>query len=184
MSHAGVALVNPQVIFDKAGIHKGMHVADFGCGRTGHFVFSLSRLVADVGVVYAVDVLKEVLVEIKSRCRSGGYENVQTIWSDIELPGRTAIPAETVDAIFFVNVLSLLKQHSAALGEAGRIIKPGGRVVVVDWSKNLGAVGPRPDALISPAIVIQKLQDSNFELVEQQSAGDYHYYVIGRKKVL
>ena len=59
-------------------------MADMGCGRTGHFVFPAARTVGNKGIVYAVDILKDVLQSLGSWIRSEGLENVQTIWSDIE----------------------------------------------------------------------------------------------------
>ena len=131
MSHAGVALVDPYLIFTKVGVAPGMHLADFGCGRTGHFIFSLSRLVGDTGVVYAVDILKDILEHIRGRVRSEGYDNIHTVWSDIERVGKTAIPESTLDGIFFVNVLSRMQAQTDSLQEAARLIKSGGFVVVV-----------------------------------------------------
>ncbi len=180
MSHAGVALVDPQAIFIKAGISPGMHVADFGCGRTGHFIFSLSRLVGENGIVYAVDILKEVLEYIRGRIRAEGYDNIHTIWSDIELSGKTAIPEGTLDGVFFVNVLSRITGQKETLAEAARLIKPGGFVVVVEWTRNLGAVGPTPDRLVLPE-TLSGLVPGALTVTGQEPAGDYHYYAILRK---
>lgn len=181
MSHAGVALVDPYVIFEKVGIKPGMHLADFGCGRTGHFIFSLSRLVGETGVVYAVDILKDVLENIKGRVRSEGYGNIHTVWSDIEVVGKTAIPAEILDGVFFVNVLSRLHSRTQSLQEAARLVRPGGFIVVVEWLKNLGVVGPSAGQMIAPTALSDLLASANLTVVDQQGAGDYHYYAIARK---
>lgn len=182
MSHSGLALIDPHVIFEKMGLQKGMRIADFGCGRTGHFVFAASRQVAETGVVYAVDILKDVLENIKSRIRSEGYDNVQTIWSDIERLGKTAIPAETLDAGFFVNVVSRLGSQSAAVGEASRLLKKNGLLAIIEWAKPLGTLGPSPERRLEPSKVAELARAAGLELVENFAAGDYHYCSIFKKE--
>ena len=142
MSHSGTALIDPYKIFEKISLAEGQRVADLGCGRTGHFVFPAVKIVGDKGVVYAVDIIKNVLDSIKSMARSEGYDSVQTVWSDIELPGKTPIPAGSLDACFYVNVLFQLKNKVGAIKEAVRLLKKGGYLVVVDWAKKLGMLGP------------------------------------------
>src|SRR3990167_10080103 len=108
MTHAGSALLDPHAVFEKISLASGMRVADLGCGRTGHFVFPASRVVGDTGIVYAVEIVKNILESIQSRVRSEGYHNVQTVWSNIELAGKTPVPAGSLQACFLVNVLFLV----------------------------------------------------------------------------
>jgi ubiquinone/menaquinone biosynthesis C-methylase UbiE len=182
MAHSGLALIDPHVIFEKSGLGKGMRVADFGCGRTGHFVFSASRQVAETGVVYAVDVLKDVLENIKSRIRTEGYDNVQTIWSNIELVGRTAIPAETLDGCFFVNVLWRLGDQGAAVAEAARLLKKNGFLAIIEWAKPLGNLLPPEAKLIGAPQVQDIARKQGLSPVESFSAGEYHYCSLFRKE--
>ncbi len=182
MSHAGLALIDPHVIFEKIGLGKGMRVADLGCGRTGHFVFSASRQVQETGVVYAVDILKEVLENIKSRIRSEGYDNVQTIWSNIEMVGKTAIPAETLDGCFFVNVVSLLGDKSAAVAEAARLLKKNGFLAIIEWARPLGTLGPSQAVMLTPEQIQEMAHKQGLLTVESFPSGDYHYCSIFRKE--
>jgi ubiquinone/menaquinone biosynthesis C-methylase UbiE len=182
MPHSGLALIDPHVIFEKIGLQKGMRVADFGCGRTGHFVFSASRHVAETGVVYAVDILKDVLENIKSRIRSEGYDNVQTVWSDIERLGKTAIPTETLDSGFFVNVISRLHNQPVALSEARRLLKKNGLLAIIEWAKPLGTLGPDSVHRLEPVKLQEIARVAGFRPVETFPAGEYHYCTIFRKE--
>ncbi len=182
MAHSGLSLIDPHAIFEKIGLGKGMRVADFGCGRTGHFVFSASRQVEETGVVYAVDILKDVLENIKSRIRSEGYDNVQTIWSNIEAVGKTAIPAQTLDGCFFVNVASLLNDKEAAVAEAVRLLKKNGFLAIIEWTRPLGNVGPRPEQLLAPEKIKEISEKQGLVIVESFPAGEYHYCSIFRKE--
>ncbi|MFA6486309.1 MAG: methyltransferase domain-containing protein [Candidatus Magasanikbacteria bacterium] len=181
MTHAGTALIDPKIVFDKIGLTVGMRVADLGCGRTGHFVFPVARVVGDTGVVYAIDVVKDILESLNSRVRSEGFGNVHTVWSDIEMVEKTPIPAGSLDVAFFVNVMYLLRDKESALREASRLLKDGGQIVLIDWSKNLGPLGPKDGVMVSPSEMIEHAQISGLNLMENINLGDYHFCLIFKK---
>lgn len=181
MSHAGTALMNPSKVLEKINLQAGMRAADFGCGRTGHILFQLVPIVGDLGVVYAVDVMKDILESVKNQARTGGFTNVQTVWSDLESYGAMAIPDESLDAGFFINVLFMLKNRALALKETARVIKSEGLLVVVDWSKKLGLLGPLPHQMISKDILMQEATDAGFKYQEEINVGDYHFCLIFKK---
>lgn len=182
MAHSGTALVDPYIVFEKIALAPGMRVADLGCGRTGHFVFSASRVVGDKGIVYAVEIVKNILESIKSRCRSEGYNNVQAIWSDIELVGKTPIPAASLQACFLVNVLFLVKDKLATLREAARLVQSGGVIVVVDWQKKLGPLGPSPELLVEAEAVSSVAAQAGLNETQRFFLSDYHYCLILEKR--
>ena len=112
ITHSGRALVDPYIVFDKVGLAKGMRVADLGCGRTGHFVFPAAKIVGGMGIVYAVDVVKNVLENISSMARDEGYDNVRAVWSDIEKFGKTPTDSgssEVQVALLCEEILNLTK---------------------------------------------------------------------------
>ena len=183
MVHSGTSLIDPYKIFARISLSEGQRVADFGCGRTGHFVFPAVKIVGDKGVVYAVDVIKNVLESIKSMARSEGFEAVQTVWSDIELPGKTPIPAGSLDVCFCINVLFQLKNKVGAIKEAARLLKKGGFLVLVDWSKKLGALGPSAESMLNPDQVKRLAEAEGFKFVDEVSAGEYHFCLIYEKSV-
>jgi ubiquinone/menaquinone biosynthesis C-methylase UbiE len=181
MQHAGRALIDPFKIFEKIELRKGMRVADMGCGRTGHFVFPASRIVGETGVVYAVDILKEVLESINSWIKSEGMHNVQTIWSDIEIFEKTPIPPNSLDVCFFMNTMSAVKDKSSAIKEAHRLLKQGGKVVVIDWIKKLGTLGPHSDLVASPEKISETARLFGLTEVANTPASEYHYCLIFKK---
>jgi ubiquinone/menaquinone biosynthesis C-methylase UbiE len=181
MEHSGTALIDPYKVFEKISLSEGKRVADFGCGRTGHFVFPAGKIVGDKGVVYAVDVVKNILESVKSMARSEGYDNIQTIWSDIELPGKTPIPDSSLDACFCVNVLFQLKNKAGAIKEAARILKEGGYLAVVDWAKKLGALGPNAEFMLNPDQLKRLAEAEGLKFVDEVDAGEYHFCLIFEK---
>ncbi len=182
MTHVGTALIDPYKIFEKIGLSQGMRVADLGCGRTGHFIFLAARVVGETGVIYAVDIMKDILESIKSRIRTEGYDNIQTIWADLESYGKIPIPANSLDICFFVNVFFMLKKKEEALKEARRLLKENGFLVIVDWTKKLGLLGPGPGSAVNPQELAKIATELGLSLVENCSAGDYHFCSIFSKK--
>src|SRR3989344_2513978 len=89
-------LLNPASIFAHAHIKNGMRVADLCCGSSGHFIFPLSKLVGEAGMVYAVDILKSALSGIEGRAKLEGETNINTVWSDLEKYGATKIDSESL----------------------------------------------------------------------------------------
>lgn len=181
MHHSGTALVDPQVVFSKIHLVPGMRVADLGCGRTGQFVFSSSKIVGDKGIVYAVDILKDVLEDIRNRTKIEAHTNIQTIWSDIEMVGKAPIPANTVNVTFLTNVLFLVKDKVSALTEAARLTMPNGYVVVVDWIKQLGPLGPSADLLLKPEDIIETAKKAGLVFDDQFSLNENHYCLLFKK---
>ncbi|MDO8625968.1 MAG: methyltransferase domain-containing protein [Candidatus Magasanikbacteria bacterium] len=181
MTHAGKALIDPHPVFAAVGLAPGMRVADLGCGRTGHFVFPASRVVGESGLVYAVDIIKDIVESIAGRVRTEGYTNVQTAWGDIERVGVLPIPTGTIDVCFMVNVVFMLKDKLGACQEAKRILKSNGFLVVVDWVRRLGPLGPTPEQMLNPDILEKMLITEGFSKVSQIAVGDYHLAYIYKK---
>lgn len=183
MSQDNMALLDPEKIYKKIGLNEGMKVAEFGCGRTGYFTFSASAIVGDKGTVYAIDILKDVLENIKNRSRFEGYHNVLTIWTDVEKVGAAGVPEGIIDAGFFVNVFFQLKNKENALLEANRLIKKDGTLVIVDWIKKVdNALGPEDNQMIKPEELIALGEKQGFVLEENFPAGEYHFCLIFKKE--
>lgn len=183
MSHSGTALLDPGIIYKKIDLREGMKVAEFGCGRTGHFLFTASKIVGDKGTVYGLDILKDVLETIKNRSRFEGYHNVLTVWTDVEKVGGAGVPEGSIDAGFFVNVFFQLKNKENAFVEAARLMKKGSSLVIVDWSAKVGEdLGPDKEKMVNPAELIEMAKKHGFALQENFPAGDYHFCLIFKKE--
>jgi ubiquinone/menaquinone biosynthesis C-methylase UbiE len=178
----GTALINPEKIYQKINLTVGMRAADFGCGRTGHVVFSLVPKVGERGVVYALDIMKDVLESIKSQATAGGYENIHTVWTDVEKFGAAPIPENSIDAGFFINVMFMLKNRAEAMREAARLIKDKGYLVIVDWQKKIGPLGPSEEKMVNQDELIKIAQKEKFTLVDKIPLNEYHFCHIFNKE--
>lgn len=98
-------------------------VADLGCG-TGDIAARLAPLVS---AVHVVDMSKAMLAA--ARKRLGSHANVKFHHGDL-----THLPLDdrSVDAAIISLVLHHVAEPSAAIAEASRILRPGGRLLVID----------------------------------------------------
>ena len=129
------------------GLMPGQKAADFGCG-SGFFSLALARAVGDNGRVTAIDVMKEPLESVHARAEAAGLKNIDMVRADLEVLGGTKLADGSQDCVLMKNVLFQSQKKSAMLAEAVRVLKPGGKLAVIDWARGRGGFGP-PDDLRS-----------------------------------
>lgn len=174
MFHSGNEMIDPSVLFEKAQLQPGAHAADLGCGQTGHIVFPAAQVIGETGVMYAVDIIKDVLEQIHKRAASAGLLNVHTVWADLEQVGKTAIPAHSLDVAFLVNTLVQSNNRTAMLDEAARFLKDKSRFVIVDWARKGLAFGPPDDRFVHFDEIKQWAAAHGFVVQEEFDMGRFH----------
>lgn len=177
----GSKLLDPNFLLQKLAVRQKMIVADLGCGAVGHFVFPTAHLVGKDGQVYAVDIQKSILQNIEKRAETENLENIVCVWSDLERYGATKVESESVDAALLINMLFQNKDRLTILKEARRLLKIGGRLLVVDWMLTDAPFGPPLEGRVDPAWVEQMADNLGLRLKERFTAGKYHYGLIFEK---
>jgi len=170
-------------MIEKAGVKPAMIVAEFGCGN-GHLSRLLSKVVGNSGIVYAVDVMKDALENLKRLANLEGSQNIKTIWSNLEIYGATAIGDDTIDVGFIVNTFFQSNQEKDFLEEVLRMIKVDGKIIVVDWKDDvINPIAPKEKDRTG----VEKLRKicqslNNIEFGEVFNLGQTHYGAILKKK--
>ncbi len=176
--------LNPTRVLEAAQLHESAHVADFGCG-SGFFTRAAARLVGPRGLVWAVDGHREMLPRVKNLAAAEGLHNVEIIWGDLEHSGGSNLPAAHFDFCIVANLLFAVEKKPALVAEVSRVLKAGGRALVVDWSASFGGLGPQQSAVVGAQAARKLFEDGGFSVVEQPSAmptGEYHWGFVVRKK--
>lgn len=163
-----------EILTNILGLKIGHRVADLGAGG-GMFTLQAARLVGEQGEVYAVDVVRNCLSDIESKARMANLYNIKTVWSNIEIVGATKIPDESLDFVMLVNVLFQTKKPDQALKEGKRLLKSGGKMLVIDWSDSRGGLGPHKDRHVDPTAINAQAQKINLVPEQQFKAGQYHF---------
>ena len=161
-------VLQPSALIDALSLRSGMHVADFGCGG-GHFTFLLAKKVGEEGKVYAIDVQSTPLEMINERIKVQGIANIQTIRANLEILRSTTLDDASQDLVLLGNVLFQSQKKEDIIKEAKRILKPEGKLVLIEWRKGAGGFGP-PDEL--------RMNEEEIRSLIQQSGlipgGDLH----------
>jgi len=154
------------------GLAENAVVADLGAG-TGFYAVAAAELLPR-GKVYAVEVQKDYISKIRDKVRTAHLGNVEAIWGNIEKAGGTKIKDGAVDAVLSSNVLFQVEDKGGFLNEIKRILKPGGKVLLVDWTEHAHA--------ISKVKAKEMFEARGFVLEREIEAGTHHYGMILRKQ--
>lgn len=173
-STSGAAnFLDPQSLLDKLGIKEGMLVADFGSGA-GHFAILIARKVGMQGTVYAIDIQKGPIESVRSNSKLQGLTNVQAIRGDLEREKGSTLSEKSIDIVFCANVLFQVKNRSAVIREAKRVLKKKGKLVIIEWRVE-ASWGPQVHTRLSREDFVTLAEKEGFILEKEFPAGSHHY---------
>lgn len=152
------------------GIRQGMTVADIGCG-TGYLSLPAAEIVGDKGLVYAVDISREMLDEVEKKTKGREY-NIATV-----LSRENSIPLEdaSVDYCLMTFLLHEVEDSDAFLEEIKRILKNPGTAGVIEWRKIESPMGPPLEDRISREEMKRIASAAGFTVDKTILLGRYHY---------
>jgi ubiquinone/menaquinone biosynthesis C-methylase UbiE len=163
-----------QLLKDTAGVISGMTCVDLGCG-TGTFSFPMLLCVGSEGVVYAVDDSDEMLERIRAK---NPPPNLILVHGDVS---QTGLDNEIADFCLLASILHEVEQPANLLAEAFRLLKPDGRILIVDWKADLASPGPPQSRRLSREKVEQLFKQVNLRNFEYLDWSKNHYVVTGSK---
>ena len=166
--------INPAKVLKKIRLKENIVAADFGSG-SGGWVIPLAKII-EPGKVYALDVLTEPLSALKAKLKLNKINNVETVLADVEK--ETNLVNKSCDLVLMTNLLFQVSEQEKVFQEANRVLKKKGRVLVVDWRKEV-KVGPLKK--VSPQEIIKQAEKVGLKLKKQFNASDYHYAIIFNK---
>ncbi len=117
------------LLVDALGLAPGEVVADVGAG-TGYLARRMAARVAPGGRVLAVDVQPRMVELLRQRVASAGLSNVEPRLGAVDDVG---LPAGSVDVAVMVDVYHELEYPFEVLASIIRALKPGGRVIFVEY---------------------------------------------------
>ncbi|MFC1595144.1 class I SAM-dependent methyltransferase [Patescibacteria group bacterium] len=180
MPNSTTEFLSPDQVLDAIEAHGDMKIADFGSGP-GFFTIPIAQLLGEEGKVYAFDIQKSALEAIRSHARILNIYNIETFWTDLELPEATKLKNESIDLVLLHNILFQAEAKNQVINEAERILKNNGRAVVVEWDESSSSFGPPISNRINRATLEQLMTSNGFTFEKEFSAGSHHYGVIFKK---
>jgi len=166
--------LKPTEVLKQLELKEDMTAADFGSGSGGWAIPLAQRL--KEGRVYAIDILEEPLSALKSKVNAEKILNVQIIKSNVEAKNGSTLPSFSCDLVLMTNLLFECENKKIVLEEGKRVLKPAGRILVVDWKEEsrLGPKGPR----VSVEELKELAKELDLKLEKEFEAGAYHYGMV------
>ena len=164
-------LLDPAQFVDQLGIREGDAVADIGAGP-GFFTLPLAEHVGARGKVYALDVAPEMLDRLRSRQLPKQVELVLSTENHLPLPDGS------VDLGLLAFVFHELEDPAKFLAEAKRILRPTGRLVLLEWVPQEEELGPPLHARVSAETSVRSLVAAGFRVVKEGMIKSSTYYFI------
>ncbi len=171
-------VIDARSLLEETGIEEKMKIADLGCGSRGYFAIQAAKLIGEDGLVYAVDIIKPALQNVKNTAHLFGITNLRTIWADLEIPEATKIPTESIDLAMLNNILFQNKKIEQVTGEAYRILKKGGKLLITEWKKTKAPLGPPMESRLSIEESKRYAKQAGLQFQKELEAGPYHYALI------
>ena len=156
----------PDVALNVLKIPKGASVADIGAG-SGFITERLSARVGPTGRVFANDLQPQMLQILGRRLARRNITNVTLVQGTIDDP---KLDPASVDLEIMVDVYHELSQPQAMLRRLRAALKPGGRLVLLEYRKEDPTVPIKPEHKMSVAEAKMEVEAEGFALSKVDEA--------------
>ena len=165
------------LLLPELAIMPGMVVADIGAG-TGYYSRRMASLVGAKGIVYAVDVQPEMVTMLREVARRPGLGQIKPILGVVD---NVKLPVASVDLAIMVDVYHELEYPQEVMASIVRALKPGGRLVFVEYRAEDERVPIKVLHKMSEAQI--KREVAGYPLIWERTAGKlpWQHVVIFKK---
>ena len=175
--HAGKSsrsIISASKVFDLLNLPQGIVFLDAGCGD-GYFSLEASLRLGEKSKIIAIDIHKESIEKLEKEIKDKGIRNVEPLVADITK--RLPLEDESVDVYFMSNVLHGFDEEEKhkVIKEAKRVLKKKGKIVVIEFKKEITSIGPPFEIRISEEELIRFIEKYGFKLEKTYELSPYNY---------
>ena len=149
---------------------------DIGAGP-GYFALRLARAVGSQGQVFAVDVEPVVLDRLRERITQAKVSNVTPV---LALGDDPLLPSGSCDLVLIVDTFHHFPDGAAYLRRLTRALRPGGRIVNIDFHKRELPVGPPLEHKVAREDFLAQAKRAGLDVVAEPSFLPYQYFLVLR----
>lgn len=169
---------NPDAALDALKLAPGSTVADVGAG-SGYITVKMASRVGPAGVVHANDIQPQMLNLLRQRLDREKISNVRLVLGTLDDP---KLPAGEIDLILMVDVYHEFSQPQGMLRRMRDSLKPGGRLVLLEYRKEDPTIPIRPDHKMSVAEAKMEVEAEGFTLSTVDERLPWQHILVFTKK--
>lgn len=160
--------LDKDTILRELDIRAGLTILDAGCGN-GYMAKEFARVLEDAGEVLALDIDAEAIEALRTEAGAAGIEAMVG-----DITKRTPLVTSSIDLIYLSAVFHgfSVDEIQGFRKEARRLLKPGGRLAVVEFRNVETPFGPPLDIRLSPDDLIEAVKLAPLAIVE---VGEYFF---------
>ena len=170
-------LVDSERLFQEIGLAQAGAFLDLACG-SGRYTLAAAGQMGPGGVIYAADLWAEGIASLREAVAIQGIVNIKPILADVSK--RLPLDDQSIDLCLMATVLHDLVADSTAAGtlnELRRLIRPQGRLAVIEFKKIKEGPGPPIHIRMAPEEVEQMLLPYGFRRTKLFDAGPFTYCI-------
>lgn len=164
----------PDEVVKALGLEPGQTACDIGAGP-GYFALKLARVVGATGRVWAVDVEPYILGVLRDRIAEAGLGNVTPV---LAVPDDPLLPGALCDVILIVDTYHHFPDGSAYLRRLVGSLRPGGRIVNIDYHKRDTPVGPPLAHRLAREEFLAEAARAGLEVAGEATFLPYQYFLV------
>ena len=162
-----------ELLNELAGIAIGNTCVDFGSG-TGTFTIPMAEMAGPEGAVFAVDNSLEMLAHIEAK---NPPENLRLVHKNVT---RTGLVAGSADVCLAAFILHEISPPEDFIREAVRLLKRGGRLIIIEWAPGLEKPGPPAEVRISKEEITRLFTRNGLTLSSFTQWSRNYYVAVGK----
>ncbi|MFZ3578322.1 class I SAM-dependent methyltransferase [Virgibacillus sp. DJP39] len=164
------ALLPPDKILEYLAIDSNDIVADLGAGN-GYFTIPIAKSTNDT--VYAVDIEPKMLNMLKENADKENINNINYVEGDLV---NIKLDDESINKAIVSMVIHEVTSINQTINEIKRILKPGGKILIIEWKAIETEQGPPLHERIPANDLLDTFKSANFD-VELIDLNQQHYAI-------
>jgi SAM-dependent methyltransferase len=172
-----VADLQVDLVVSKLALPADATVGDLGCGPG---VFSVAFAKAcPKGVVYACDIEPGQLDQVREKIHAQGLKNIVPVLASTDDPH---FPPASCDVVFIGDTYHHLEDRVAYMRRLQSVLKPAGRLVLLEYKPGKLPVGPPPEHKLPAGVLDKELAEAGFVEVESFDTHPWHDFEVWRAR--
>ena len=168
-------LIDREKFFNALDLKRDTVLLDVACG-VGKYSIAASEILGHEGVIYAIDLWEEGINALRQTVAEKDIKNIRPVFGDVNK--RIPLEDRSIDVVLMATVLHDLIEVNAergTLNEVRRVLRPGGRLVIIEFKKIEGPPGPPVAIRLSPEETEKIVSGYGFKQEKIVDVGLYNY---------